>query len=260
MLTLGLWNSIKLALDSWQESRQIQALPAVVAAKHASPSQPQRGRASSELPNETEAYLKPSADELMIATRIFALHVGGHRAPAMARDLLRRAGSLAAATQTPPERLKRWGIDPRVIEALILARQTARSALQRRMEDRPLLPDEAAVIDYLHAELAHLPHEELRILYLNGYYRLLAEEAHSQGMADTAVVSKREILHRGLEVGAVYVMIVHNHPGGDHSPSRSDIEFTRKMRDILNSAGMSLIDHLIISRSGHASMLAAGYI
>jgi DNA repair protein RadC len=174
--------------------------------------------------------------------------------------LLARTGSFASAVTTPATKLRSWGIDERILKALVFARTTTRASLQRKLEVRPSLANNKEVIDYLHNELAHLPIEQFRVLYLNSRYRLICDVVHSDGSVTEAPVFPREVVKRALEEGAVYVILAHNHPSGDPTPSRADIIMTRAVTEAGRSMGISVIDHIVISSSGHTSLKASGLI
>lgn len=141
-----------------------------------------------------------------------------------------------------------------------MARSTTRTTLKRKLETRPCLADQQHVVDYLHAELAHLPVEQFRVLYLNARQRLIHEEIHGQGTVNAAPVFPREIVKRAIEVGAVEIILAHNHPAGDPTASRSDIQTTRAIIDAARPIDVGVVDHIVIGSSGHVSMRASGLI
>lgn len=218
--------------------------------------------ASTPNPQDVSVPLQPVPDEgdHALLMRLFALHGLGADSADTATQLLRRAGSYADAVATPVTRLRSWGFDRRVEEALNLARQSTRTALKRKLETRPCLADRQHVVDYLHTEMAHLDVEQFRVLYLNSRHRLIHEAIHGEGSVAAAPVFPREIVKRAIEVGAVELILAHNHPGGDPTPSRSDIQTTRAIIDASRSIDVSIVDHIVIGSSGHMSMRAAGLI
>ena len=137
---------------------------------------------------------------------------------------------------------------------------TTRATLRRKLEDRPSLANSQEALDYLHIELAHLPTEQFRILYLNSRHRLICDEVHSEGSLTEAPVFPREVIKRAIEEGAVHLILAHNHPGGDPTPSRADIITTRAISEAGRTMGINVIDHIIISASGHVSMRSNGLI
>lgn len=157
-------------------------------------------------------------------------------------------------------KLRVWGFDNRVAEALAFARSTTRTSLKRKLETRLKVDSVQDAIDYLHSELAHLPYEEVRVLYLNARNRLIYDEIHGKGTVDGASVYPREVIKRALEVGAVNLILAHNHPSGDPSPSRDDIIMTKAIIEAGRHIGVNVIDHLVIGATGHVSMKAMGLI
>lgn len=212
-------------------------------------------------PNDVTAPMM-AADEgdHALLTRLLALHGLGPATADTATQLLQRAGSYSNAVATSVTRLRAWGFDRRVEEALNLARHSIRTALKRKLETRPCLADRQHVVDYLHAEMAHLDVEQFRVLYLNSRHRLIHEAIHGEGSVTAAPVFPREIVKRAIEVGAVELILAHNHPGGDPTPSRSDIQTTRAIIDASRSIDVSIVDHIVIGCSGHISMRATGLI
>ncbi len=106
--------------------------------------------------------------------------------------------------------------------------------------------------------MADLRNEQFRVLYLNARHRLIHDEVHGEGTVTEAPVYPREIVKRALEVGAVYLILAHNHPSSDPTPSRSDIAATRAITEAARAIDVTVIEHVIISASGHTSMRAIG--
>jgi DNA repair protein RadC len=198
-------------------------------------------------------------DHALLA-RLFALHGLGPASADTATQLLQRTGSYSDAVATPVTRLRAWGFDRRVEEALNLARHSTRTALKRKLETRPCLAERQHVVDYLHAEMAHLDVEQFRVLYLNSRHRLIHEAIHGEGSVTAAPVFPREIVKRAIEVGAVELILAHNHPSGDPTPSRSDIQTTKAIIDASRSIDVNIVDHIVIGSLGHMSMRATGLI
>ena len=178
----------------------------------------------------------------------------------LARSLIAEAGCIGAVVSLSPARMRACGADARAVEALGLARQVTRTILRRELEHRPLIDNGEAAADYLHAELAHLLNEQLRVLYLDTRHRLIRDEFHGDGTVNEAPVYPREIIRRALEIGAANLLLAHNHPSGDATPSRDDIVMTRAVIDAGRHLEIRVVDHLIISSTGHVSMRASGLI
>lgn len=170
-----------------------------------------------------------------LLVRLLNLHGLGPNSHSIANRLLHLTGSYSGAVSTPAIRLRAWGFDRQVAEALSLARVSTRTVLKRKLETRPCLADHEDVVDYLHAEMSHLPTEQFRVLYLNVRKRLIHDAIHGEGSETEASVFPREIIKRAIDVGAVELILAHNHPGGDPTPSRNDIQITRVILDAARS-------------------------
>jgi len=150
--------------------------------------------------------------------------------------------------------------DLAAIQEIRAFRRAMLHALRRDLDVQPLLSNWQALLDYLHAELAHRPVEHVRILYLNSRNRLIKDELAAAGTIDACTVHVRDTIARALELGAAAMIIVHNHPGGDPAPSRADIDITRHLVAAGKTLGIAVHDHLVMSASGHTSMRAMGLI
>jgi DNA repair protein RadC len=142
----------------------------------------------------------------------------------------------------------------KIVEAAAL--RLARS----QVLNRPALSSWPALIDYCTAAMARNPHEEFRVLFLDRKNVLIADEVQSRGTVDHTPVYPREIVKRALETGASGLILVHNHPSGDPTPSRADIEMTRDIANAAKALRIHLHDHLVIGRGGHASFKALGLL
>jgi len=124
--------------------------------------------------------------------------------------------------------------------------------------DAPILSSSRALIDYLFADMAHLPAERLRVLFLDSKNRLLRDEVMSEGSVNETQVYPREIIRRALELGATALILAHNHPSGDPQPSQGDIEATRRVAEAARPFEIRIHDHVIIARSGWSSFRTLG--
>jgi DNA repair protein RadC len=124
----------------------------------------------------------------------------------------------------------------------------------------PILDTSEALIDYLFADMAHLPAERLRVLFLNSKNRLLRDEMMSEGSINEAPIYPREIMRRALEVGATALILAHNHPSGDCQPSEGDIRATQRVAEAAQALDIRIHDHVVIARSGWSSFRALGLI
>jgi DNA repair protein RadC len=198
----------------------------------------------------------PGRDDLAILVRLFRSHGIGQRAYPLAVHLLRQTGSLGRLMSCTSERLRQLGVLERELDALALVGEAMTVALKRRAEERPVFASYAAVVDYLHAGMAQLRHEEFRVLFLNGRNVLIHDEVMFRGTVGRVAVYPREIIVRALETGASALILVHNHPAGLAEPSREDIQITQRIQSACREVDIILHDHLIMSSSGHQSMRA----
>ena len=147
----------------------------------------------------------------------------------LAKRLLHDFGGIGPLLSASADKLRREGLTDPTIGALKIAEATALRMLEARIEQQPVLSSWDALGDYLHAAMAHKRVEEVRILFLNAKNALIANEALWQGSVDEASVHVREVIARAIALGATAVIIVHNHPSGDPSPSQQDIRLTRDL-------------------------------
>jgi DNA repair protein RadC len=176
----------------------------------------------------------------------------------LAKDLLARFGSFSGvfgASVTDLATVKGMG-ETTAIALKVVQAAGQRFARERVGRDAPLLSSWSQVIDYCHAAMAHNEVEEMRILYLDKKNRLIADEVAQRGTIDHTPVYPREVLKRALQLSATALILVHNHPSGDPTPSSADVHMTRQIEEISKPLGITVHDHLIIGRSGHASLKA----
>jgi DNA repair protein RadC len=172
----------------------------------------------------------------------------------LAKQLIAQFGSFGATLAAPYERLveirgvkEATATDFKVIEAA--ARRFAKGAIGKR----PVLSSWAAVIDYCRTAMAFDDRERFRILFLDKKNALIADEVQQNGTVDHTPVYPREVVRRALELRATALILVHNHPSGDPTPSRADINMTRTIVDVAKPLGIEIHDHVIVGRDGHAS-------
>lgn len=147
--------------------------------------------------------------------------------------------------------------DPRIVALLQAIKAALRHVTRANLDARPVLPTSRALRDYLMAHLADEPIEHVRILYLNAHDRLILDELHSSGTPSSTPFCVRTIAARALEAGAMNVIVAHNHPSGLRQSSRADIAYTVALENALDALGITLIDHLIVTRGGLSSVRAA---
>jgi DNA repair protein RadC len=152
------------------------------------------------------------------------------------------------------------GVGDAALAALRLIGEGARRLLRRQVMDRPLLGSWNQLLDYLRVAQGDNRVEQFRLLFLDAKNRLIADEVHQTGTIDETPVYPREVAKRALELGAVALIVVHNHPSGDPSPSKADIAITRDIAAALKALDIALHDHLIVGREKHASFRGLGLL
>ena len=179
----------------------------------------------------------------------------------LAKALIARFGSFAEVIAAPRERLlEEDGITAAAATQLKIVEAAARRLAKTRILGRPALASWSALIDYCAAAMARSPKEEFRILFLDRKNVLIADEVQSTGTVDHTPVYPREIVKRALEHAASALILVHNHPSGDPTPSKADITMTRDVADAAKALGIVVHDHVIVGRSGHVSFKALGLL
>ena len=178
----------------------------------------------------------------------------------LAKRLLHDFGGIGPLLSASADSLRREGLTDPTIGALKIAEATALRMLEARIEQQPVLSSWEALGDYLHAAMAHSRVEEVRVLFLNAKNRLIANEALWQGSVDEASLHVREVIARAIALGATALIIVHNHPSGDPSPSQQDIRLTRDLVEAGRHMKVAVHDHVIVGANGRASMRAMGLI
>ena len=179
----------------------------------------------------------------------------------MAATLLRQHGSLARVLCASDQRLKSvTHMTEDTIAHLRLTQAVAETITRKQLDDRPILGSWQAVMDYCRATMAHRDVEEVRVFYLDRKNHLIADEQHSRGTVDHAPFYPREVIKRALEMSASALVVVHNHPSGDPTPSTGDIALTRQLGEASKMMGLTLHDHIIITPSGEVSFRTEGLI
>ncbi|MCP4071904.1 MAG: JAB domain-containing protein [Hyphomicrobiales bacterium] len=173
----------------------------------------------------------------------------------LAKQLLAEFGSLAEVLAAPTQRLSSIkGLGEAVITDLQLIHAAANTMNAEKIRDRTLLGSWSAVLDYCRTTMAFSDVEKFRILFLDKRNCLIADEVQQTGTVDHTPVYPREIAKRALELAATSILLVHNHPSGDPSPSKADTDMTRVIIDTLAPLNINVLDHIIIARDGHASL------
>ena len=179
----------------------------------------------------------------------------------LAKKLINDFGGFGALLCADGEAIARVGdVTEGAAAAIKIAQAAALRLLQSEVKDRPVLGSWQALLDYLHADLAHNPIERVRVLFLNSKNMLIRDELMWEGSVDEAAVHVREIVRRALDCHATAIIIVHNHPSGDPSPSQQDIKLTRDIVEAGRHLKVAVHDHVIIGTRGHSSLRAMGLI
>lgn len=175
----------------------------------------------------------------------------------LAKRLIARFGSFAEAVNAPEGQLREVkGAGEAVITELRLIRAAAVRLLKGEITGRVALSSWNDVLGYLKAAQGFEQIEQFRILFLDKRNHLIADEVQGKGTVDHTPVYVREVVKRALELSATAIILVHNHPSGDPTPSRADIDMTKTIVEAARPLGISIHDHVIVGRGGHASFRA----
>ena len=179
----------------------------------------------------------------------------------LASRLLATFGDFNHVLSAPVERLKRLpGVGDAVVQELKIVEAAAHRLARARIMQRPVIASWDAVLDYCRTTMAHRETEQFRVLFLDRKNVLIADEEQARGTVDHVPVYPREVVKRALELNASALILVHNHPSGDPTPSEADIAMTRRIRDAAEALGLLLHDHLIVGKAAELSFRAAGLL
>uniref|UniRef100_UPI0031453629 RadC family protein n=1 Tax=unclassified Rhizobium TaxID=2613769 RepID=UPI0031453629 len=172
----------------------------------------------------------------------------------IAKALISRFGTFGGVLGAPiPLLLEVKGVGEAVALDLKLIASVSQRMLKSEIRNKQVLGSWSSVIDYCHAVMAHEAREQFRILFLDKRNVLIADEVQGQGTVDHTPVYPREVVRRALELSSTAIILVHNHPSGDPTPSRADIDMTKTIIDTAKPLGISVHDHIIIGKDGHVS-------
>ena len=212
-----------------------------------------------------ERFLNGGADalpdyELLEMVLYLGKTRGGDMKP-LAKKLIKKFGSFGDVVSAEPARLMEVdGVGEVTAAAIKTVQASALRMAQSTVLNRPTLSSSAALIDYCTASMAYNKIEQFRVLYLDRKNTLIADEHQQEGTVDHTPVYPREVVGRALELGASAIIMVHNHPSGDPTPSRADIDMTAKVSAAGKSLGVVLHDHIVIGRGQHASFKSTGLL
>jgi DNA repair protein RadC len=179
----------------------------------------------------------------------------------LARALLEVFGDLNGVISAPPARLRAVpGAGDAVVTELKIVEAAAQRMMRGRVMHRPVLSSWQALLDYCQTAMAHREVEQFRLLFLDRKNILIADEEQARGTVDHVPVYPREVVRRALELNASALILVHNHPSGDPTPSEADIAVTRQVQAACEVLGITLHDHLIIGKSRETSFRSLGLL
>jgi DNA repair protein RadC len=170
----------------------------------------------------------------------------------LAKALIEQFGSFAEVISAPSARLKE--IDGAIITEFKVVEAAAQHLAKGRIKSKKVLSSWSAVIEYCRTSMAFADKEQFRILFLDKRNQLIADEVQQKGTVDHTPVYPREVVKRALELSATAIVLVHNHPSGDPTPSRADIQMTKTIIDVARPLGIEVHDHIIVGKDGHASL------
>ncbi|MGR3273321.1 JAB domain-containing protein [Thalassococcus profundi] len=179
----------------------------------------------------------------------------------LARALIETFGDFNRVLSAPAARLSEVpGVGPAVVTELKIVAAAAVRLSRSRVMQRQVVSSWEALLDYCHTAMAHREIEEFRVLYLDRKNVLIADEAQARGTVDHVPVYPREVVKRALELNASALILVHNHPSGDPTPSAADIDMTAQIDAAAQALGLTLHDHLIVGKSTELSFRSEGLL
>ena len=207
-----------------------------------------------------EAGSDALADYELLELVLFRAIPRGDMKP-LAKSLIAKFGSFAEVIAAPRARLAEVkGAGDAVIAELKVVEAAAQRLARGEVRQRHVLSSWTAVLDYCRAAMAFADREQFRILFLDKRNQLIADEVQQTGTVDHTPVYPREVVKRALELSATAIILVHNHPSGDPTPSRADIDMTKEIATVAKPLGIAVHDHIIVGKDGHASLRGLGVI
>jgi DNA repair protein RadC len=211
-----------------------------------------------------ERLLKAGADSLadyeLLELLLFLSIPRGDVKP-LAKQLIGRFGSLSSTLGAEPRDLEGvTGVGPATVHLLKLVEAAGIRLGREEVLERPVIGNWRQLLTYFRASMANSKIEQFRVLFLDRKNKVMADDLQQRGTVDHTPVYPREVVKRALELGASAIIIVHNHPSGDPTPSRADIDMTREVREAAEKLGILLHDHVIVSKGGHTSFKSLGLI
>jgi DNA repair protein RadC len=178
-----------------------------------------------------------------------------------AKALIKRFGTFAGVMAATPEQLQECeGVGPAATVTIKVVQACALRMAQQEVLKREVIGSWKKLLDYLRIAMAEEKTEQFRLLFLDNKNALIADEQQQRGTVNHTPVYPREVVKRALELGASAIILVHNHPSGDPTPSQDDIAMTKEVAAAADKLGIAVHDHIIIGRKGHASLRTLGYL
>ncbi|MES1201377.1 MAG: DNA repair protein RadC [Pseudomonadota bacterium] len=179
----------------------------------------------------------------------------------LAKALIQRFGDISAVLGAPAHLIAEVeGAGPSVASELKVVQAVLERAGRAELKQRTIIGSWSQLVNYCRTSMAHAPREQFRVLFLDVKNQLIADEILNEGTVDHAPVYPREVARRALELSAASVILVHNHPSGDPSPSAADVQITREIIAAAGAVGVKVHDHLVVGRNGAASFKSLGLL
>lgn len=209
-----------------------------------------------------ERFLKSEGKDLhdyeILEIILFSAMPRGDVKP-LAKQLIKEFGSFAKVISAPGKDLKKInGIGEAAITAIKVAHETSLRILKEDFSKKTVIASWKSLLDYCRASMSHIKNEQFRIFYLDTKNQLISDEVQQEGTVDQTAVYPREVVKRALELGASAIILAHNHPSEDCTPSKSDIDMTTKIILAAEPLGVTVHDHIIIGGSKHFSFKSNG--
>ena len=191
---------------------------------------------------------------------LYSVHTRRDTKP-IAKELLKVFGSLGRLLTVPPDKLKETpSVGEKTLFCITLLKETLRRVLLEETQKKPLLNNFETVVAYCKTTLQHLDYEVFHVLFLDPKGMLIADKELQKGTLSEAAVYPREVLKTALSLGAAAIMLVHNHPSGDTTPSKADHLMTQKLTETLRTVDIKVLDHLIVGKFGFLSFRQQGFL
>lgn len=200
------------------------------------------------------------ADYELLEMILFSAHPRGDVKP-LAKALIARFGSFAQVMHATTQELQRVeGVGEAAVTAIRVAKAAAERMLKEEVADRAIIKSWTQLLDYCRLHIGHIQNEEFHVLFLNHKLELIADERQQRGTVDHTPVYPREVVKRALELGASSLILVHNHPSGDVTPSKADIDITRQIIAAAAPLDIEIHDHVVVGAKKHFSFKSKGLL